>query len=74
MDITAYGGINNVARALVKGYYGVNGIARPIVKGYVGVNGVATLFWEGEPDIGFKFPFSNESLINNRIEFIEEGN
>ena len=72
MGIVAYGGVNNVAITLLKGFCGVAGAARPLKKAYAGVNGVASLFWEGVPDVGFKFPFSNESLTGDKIEFVEE--
>lgn len=41
----AYGGVNNVARNIIKIYGGVNNVAQTITKGYAGVADIARQFW-----------------------------
>lgn len=49
--MTAYVGIDSVARKMKAAYVGVDGVARKVKKAYVGVDGVARLWWEEAPEL-----------------------
>lgn len=71
MAKTAYiGSSDGTARKIKAVYIGVDGIARKVTKAYVGIEGVAKQWWATE--VHFQFPFSNESLTANLIEFNAE--
>lgn len=73
MAKTAYiGAPDGTARKVKAIYIGVNGVARKVTKAYVGVGGIAKQWWISE--VHFQFPFSNESLTENLIEFNPEDN
>lgn len=72
MAKTAYVGVDGTAQKVEKVYIGINGKARKVIKAYIGVNGVARQWLAFESH--FQFPFSNESLTYNMIEFNAQDN